>query len=157
FRLELSVIEDLAGSFVPTSFRAKASPIKKTNATIAIMAIVQTTPSMHFPHLSGHVIRRLPKIAVAGLVSRSIPGDGNLYPPLTGPTAGRSDDVVTLPVGSRKAKLGSPVSIDLRSVRSSNLDGWKAMQLKHLNLTTSDVAALAAFFERFFGFKRSLE
>jgi catechol 2,3-dioxygenase-like lactoylglutathione lyase family enzyme len=31
------------------------------------------------------------------------------------------------------------------------------MQLKHLNLTTSDVAGLAAFFERFFGFKRCLE
>jgi len=32
----------------------------------------------------------------------------------------------------------------------------KAMQLKHLNLTTSDVSDLAAFFERFFGFKRLL-
>jgi catechol 2,3-dioxygenase-like lactoylglutathione lyase family enzyme len=31
------------------------------------------------------------------------------------------------------------------------------MQLKHLNLTTSDVAGLAAFFERFFAFKRQLE
>jgi catechol 2,3-dioxygenase-like lactoylglutathione lyase family enzyme len=31
------------------------------------------------------------------------------------------------------------------------------MQLKHLNLSTSDVAGLAGFFERFFGFKRSLE
>jgi catechol 2,3-dioxygenase-like lactoylglutathione lyase family enzyme len=31
------------------------------------------------------------------------------------------------------------------------------MQLKHLNLTTSDVASLAAFFERFFGFRRTLE
>ena len=31
------------------------------------------------------------------------------------------------------------------------------MQLKHLNLTTSDVSGLAAFFERFFGFKRLLE
>lgn len=31
------------------------------------------------------------------------------------------------------------------------------MQLKHLNLTTSDVAGLAAFFERFFGFHRLLE
>jgi hypothetical protein len=27
------------------------------------------------------------------------------------------------------------------------------MQLKHLNLTTSDVTGLATFFERFFGFK----
>jgi catechol 2,3-dioxygenase-like lactoylglutathione lyase family enzyme len=33
----------------------------------------------------------------------------------------------------------------------------KAMQLKHLNLTTSDVPGLAAFFERFFGFKCFLE
>jgi catechol 2,3-dioxygenase-like lactoylglutathione lyase family enzyme len=33
----------------------------------------------------------------------------------------------------------------------------KAMQLKHLNLTTLDVSSLAAFFERFFGFKRLLE
>src|SRR4051812_48691623 len=33
----------------------------------------------------------------------------------------------------------------------------KAMQLKHLNLTTSDVTGLAAFFERFFGFGRLLE
>jgi hypothetical protein len=33
----------------------------------------------------------------------------------------------------------------------------KAMQLKHLNLTTSDVPGLAAFFERFIGFKRFLE
>jgi len=31
------------------------------------------------------------------------------------------------------------------------------MQLKHLNLTTSDVTGLAAFFERFFGFRRTLE
>ena len=31
------------------------------------------------------------------------------------------------------------------------------MQLKHLNLTTSDATGLAAFFERFFGFKRFLE
>ena len=30
------------------------------------------------------------------------------------------------------------------------------MKLKHLNLTTSDVSDLAAFFERFFGFKRLL-
>jgi catechol 2,3-dioxygenase-like lactoylglutathione lyase family enzyme len=28
------------------------------------------------------------------------------------------------------------------------------MQLKHLNLTTSDVGGLASFFERFFGFTR---
>ena len=31
------------------------------------------------------------------------------------------------------------------------------MQLKHLNLTTTEVTALAAFFERFFGFHRLLE
>ena len=31
------------------------------------------------------------------------------------------------------------------------------MQLKHLNLTTSDVSSLATFFERFLGFKRLLE
>ena len=31
------------------------------------------------------------------------------------------------------------------------------MQLKHLNLTTSDVDGLASFFERFFGFKCCLE
>ena len=31
------------------------------------------------------------------------------------------------------------------------------MQLKHLNLATSDVSSLAAFFERFLGFKRFLE
>lgn len=31
------------------------------------------------------------------------------------------------------------------------------MQLKHLNLTTSDVSGLAAFCERFLGFKRVLE
>jgi catechol-2,3-dioxygenase len=33
----------------------------------------------------------------------------------------------------------------------------KAMHLKHLNLSTSDVTGLAAFFERFFGFSRLLE
>jgi catechol 2,3-dioxygenase-like lactoylglutathione lyase family enzyme len=33
----------------------------------------------------------------------------------------------------------------------------EAMQLKHLNLTTSEVTSLAEFFERHFGFKRSLE
>jgi catechol 2,3-dioxygenase-like lactoylglutathione lyase family enzyme len=32
-----------------------------------------------------------------------------------------------------------------------------AMQIKHLNLATSNVDALAAFFERFFGFERLLE
>jgi catechol 2,3-dioxygenase-like lactoylglutathione lyase family enzyme len=31
------------------------------------------------------------------------------------------------------------------------------MQLKHLNLATSDVAGLAAFFERFLGFQRRIE
>ena len=31
------------------------------------------------------------------------------------------------------------------------------MQLKHLNLTTTDVTTLAAFFERFLGFHRLLE
>lgn len=31
------------------------------------------------------------------------------------------------------------------------------MQFKHLNLATSDVTGLAAFFERFFGFKRLQE
>jgi catechol 2,3-dioxygenase-like lactoylglutathione lyase family enzyme len=31
------------------------------------------------------------------------------------------------------------------------------MKLKHLNLTTTDVAGLAAFFERFFAFRRLLE
>jgi len=31
------------------------------------------------------------------------------------------------------------------------------MQLKHLNLSTSDVSGLAGFFERFFGFQRALE
>jgi catechol 2,3-dioxygenase-like lactoylglutathione lyase family enzyme len=33
----------------------------------------------------------------------------------------------------------------------------EAMQLKHLNLTVSDVSGLTEFFERHFGFKRSLE
>jgi catechol 2,3-dioxygenase-like lactoylglutathione lyase family enzyme len=33
----------------------------------------------------------------------------------------------------------------------------EAMQLKHLNLTTSDVIGLAEFFERHFEFKRSIE
>jgi len=31
------------------------------------------------------------------------------------------------------------------------------MKLKHLNLTTTDVAGLAAFFEQFFAFRRLLE
>ncbi len=31
------------------------------------------------------------------------------------------------------------------------------MKLKHLNLTTSDVSGLAAFLERFFGFRHCLE
>jgi len=31
------------------------------------------------------------------------------------------------------------------------------MQLKHLNLSASDVSGLAGFFERFFGFRRTLE
>ena len=31
------------------------------------------------------------------------------------------------------------------------------MQLKHLNLVTPEVTALAAFFERFFGFKRLID
>jgi catechol 2,3-dioxygenase-like lactoylglutathione lyase family enzyme len=33
----------------------------------------------------------------------------------------------------------------------------EAMQIKHLNLATSDVTGLAAFFERYFGFKQLLE
>jgi catechol-2,3-dioxygenase len=38
--------------------------------------------------------------------------------------------------------------------RSLKHERMTPMQLKHLNLTTSDVGALASFFERFFGFKR---
>jgi hypothetical protein len=33
----------------------------------------------------------------------------------------------------------------------------ETMQLKHLNLTTSDVAGLAGFFEQYFGFTRAVE
>jgi catechol-2,3-dioxygenase len=57
-----------------------------------------------------------------------------------------------------KIKFGSPAASTIFvAVRPSNLGRMKAMQLKHLNLTTSDVSGLAAFFERFFGFKRFLE
>jgi catechol 2,3-dioxygenase-like lactoylglutathione lyase family enzyme len=103
------------------------------------------------------VTRRAPKIGVAGLVSPANSWKREFLSAALrthGRTEWRSRHAAG---GSQKAKFGSPVSTDLLSVRSSNLDGWKAMQLKHLNLTTSDVAALAAFFERFFGFRRSLE
>jgi catechol 2,3-dioxygenase-like lactoylglutathione lyase family enzyme len=64
---------------------------------------------------------------------------------------------VTLPVG--REKLSSPLQQHRRfRIRPSLEPGrMKAMQLKHLNLITSDVSGLAAFFERFFGFKRLLE
>jgi catechol 2,3-dioxygenase-like lactoylglutathione lyase family enzyme len=66
--------------------------------------------------------------------------------------------LVTLPAGREQFKLRRSGSIDLFvSVRSSKPGRMKAMQLKHLNLTTSDVSALAAFFERFFAFRRVLE
>jgi catechol 2,3-dioxygenase-like lactoylglutathione lyase family enzyme len=65
---------------------------------------------------------------------------------------------VTLPAGREKLKPRLSSSLDFFvSVRSSKPGRMKAMQLKHLNLTTSDVSALAAFFERFFAFQRVLE
>jgi catechol 2,3-dioxygenase-like lactoylglutathione lyase family enzyme len=66
--------------------------------------------------------------------------------------------LVTLPAGRDQLKLRLAGSIDcFASVRPSKPGRMKAMQLKHLNLTTSDVSALAAFFERFFAFRRVLE
>jgi catechol 2,3-dioxygenase-like lactoylglutathione lyase family enzyme len=57
----------------------------------------------------------------------------------------------------KSLKLRLAGSIDLVvSVRPSKPGRMKAMQLKHLNLTTSDVSGLVAFFERFFAFRRVL-
>jgi catechol 2,3-dioxygenase-like lactoylglutathione lyase family enzyme len=57
-----------------------------------------------------------------------------------------------------KAKFGSPAASTFVGRRPFLKPGrMKAMHLKHLNLATSDVSSLAAFFERFFGFKRLLE
>jgi catechol 2,3-dioxygenase-like lactoylglutathione lyase family enzyme len=47
-----------------------------------------------------------------------------------------------------------PASPGFICARSLNHERMMPMQLKHLNLTTSDVGGLASFFERFFGFKR---
>src|SRR6202035_5592380 len=96
----------------------------------------------------------------AGSVVRPFPKQ-EFCPPLRryGPTAGQSGAVVTLPAGRGTI---SALSLDswqhwLR-LRSFIQPGRRAsMQLKHLNLTTSDVTGLATFFERFFGFKRLLE
>jgi hypothetical protein len=55
---------------------------------------------------------------------------------------------VTLPVGREKPSSG-PGQHRLFRLRPFLKPGrMKAMQLKHLNLTTSDVSGLAAFFER---------
>jgi catechol 2,3-dioxygenase-like lactoylglutathione lyase family enzyme len=64
---------------------------------------------------------------------------------------------VTLPVGHEKLSSALQQRRRFRIRPSLEPGRMKAMQLKHLNLTTSDVSGLAAFFERFFGFKRLLE
>jgi catechol 2,3-dioxygenase-like lactoylglutathione lyase family enzyme len=56
-----------------------------------------------------------------------------------------------------KTKFGSPAASTFVSVCPSKPGRMKAMQLKHLNLTTLDVSSLTAFFEGFFGFKRLFE
>jgi hypothetical protein len=61
---------------------------------------------------------------------------------------------VTLPVGHEKLSSALQQRRRFRIRPSLEPGRMKAMQLKHLNLTTSDVSDLAAFFERFFGFKR---
>ena len=51
------------------------------------------------------------------------PETGILSPLAVGPTAGRSDEVVTLPVGRAHWIFGLLVSFGFVSVRSSNLNG----------------------------------
>ena len=50
--------------------------------------------------------------------------------------------------------FGSPGIVGFICARSLKHERMTTMQLKHLNLTTTDVGGLASFFERFFGFKR---
>jgi catechol 2,3-dioxygenase-like lactoylglutathione lyase family enzyme len=62
--------------------------------------------------------------------------------------------VVTVPGGSWKLDFRLSEHRRLCCARSSHHERMMPMQLKHLNLATSDVAGLAAFFERFFAFRR---
>jgi catechol 2,3-dioxygenase-like lactoylglutathione lyase family enzyme len=62
--------------------------------------------------------------------------------------------LVTVPAVRGNLAFGSPGIVGSICARSLNDERMMPMQLKHLNLTTSDVGGLAAFFERFFGFKR---
>jgi catechol 2,3-dioxygenase-like lactoylglutathione lyase family enzyme len=76
-----------------------------------------------------------------------------------GPTAGRGDEdrhAAGRVVKSLNLRLSCCVDLVV-SVRPPKPGRMKVMQLKHLNLTTSDVSGLAAFFERFFAFRRALE
>jgi hypothetical protein len=50
--------------------------------------------------------------------------------------------------------FGSPGIVGLICARSLRHERMMPMQLKHLNLATSDVGGLASFFEQFFGFLR---
>jgi len=58
---------------------------------------------------------------MAGLVSPADSWNRNYYLLLSGPTAGRSDEVCHAAGGSSEVRLSS--GIDVISVRPSNLDG----------------------------------
>jgi hypothetical protein len=69
----------------------------------------------------------------------------------------RQATFVTPPVGRERISSALPQHQLFRLRPSLKPGRKKAMQLKHLDLTTSDVSSIAAFFERFFGFKRLFE
>ena len=66
-----------------------------------------------------------------------------------GPRPDRSDTIVTLLGGSCHRVNSAAAQCGTRSVRSWP-DRRAPMRLQHLDLVTSDVTALAAFFQRFF-------
>ena len=93
---------------------------------------------------------------MAGLVSPANSRYREFYPPLGGldPRPDAVTRIVTVPAVRGNLAFGSPGIVGFICARSLKHERMTPMQLKHLNLTTSDVGGLASFFERFFGFKR---
>jgi hypothetical protein len=62
--------------------------------------------------------------------------------------------IVTVPAVRGNLAFGSPGIVGLICARSLRHERMMPMQLKHLNLATSDVGGLALFCDRYFWFKR---
>jgi catechol 2,3-dioxygenase-like lactoylglutathione lyase family enzyme len=113
-----------------------------------------------FDIASFRVSHGVPRIGMAGLVSPASSWKQELLSTVSNGLDPRPDRVtkfVMLPVGHGNLGPALQQYQLFRLCPFLKPERMKAMQLKHLNLTTSDVSGLAVFIERFLGFKRVLE